>query len=119
MDESQNPFKAVLVQYAEISDPTVIKSNELVQPVEFALHQNYPNPFNPKTIINYELPMTNDVKLTIYNLTGQKVATLISETQNAGVYQVEWNATNLASGIYYYQLKAWNFHEIKKMVLVK
>ena len=118
--DSENPFKAVLVQYAEISDPTTaIETNDLINLTDFTLHQNYPNPFNPKTIINYELPITNDVELTIYNLMGQKVETLVSAKQNAGVYRVEWDASDLSSGIYTYRLTAGNFHKIKKMVLVK
>jgi len=88
-------------------------------PENFALKQNYPNPFNPKTIINYELPITNDVELNIYNLLGQKIVTLVSERQNAGYYEVEWNASGFASGIYYYMIKAGHFQTIKKMVLMK
>ena len=75
-------------------------------PVKFSLHQNYPNPFNPKTIINYELQITNDINLSIYNVRGQKVATLVSEKQIVGYHQVEWDASGFANGIYYYELKA-------------
>jgi len=67
----------------------------------FTLHQNYPNPFNPRTIINYELPITNYVDLSIYNLLGQKVVTLISKIEVAGYHQVEWNANGIPSGVYY------------------
>jgi len=96
-------------------------SNEDVEtlPKEFALKQNYPNPFNPGTMINYQLPMTNDVVLSIYNLLGQKVATLVSGRQAAGYYQVEWNASGFASGIYYYRLIAGEFFEMKKMVILR
>ena len=75
--------------------------------LRFRLSQNYPNPFNPKTIINYELParsegglMMNDVELSVYNLLGQKVATLVSERQEAGYHQVEWDGSGFASGVY-------------------
>jgi len=85
----------------------------------FSLKQNYPNPFNPTTIINYELPITNDVELSIYNLLGQKVVTLVSEKQKAGHHQVEWDASGFASGIYYYKIKAGNFVETRKMVYLK
>jgi len=88
-------------------------------PFKFTLKQNYPNPFNPKTIINYELPITNDVDLSIYNLLGQKVVTLVSEKQKAGYHQVEWNASGFASGIYYYSIKAGEFQDVKKMVLLR
>jgi len=117
-DPIPSTFKAMLVQYRDLSS-LAVEPNEAKIAVKFALHQNYPNPFNPKTIINYELPITNDVELTIYNLTGQKVATLVSEKQHAGSYQVEWNASDFGSGIYIYRLTAGNSHEIKKMVLVK
>jgi hypothetical protein len=88
-------------------------------PTSFTLFQNYPNPFNPITIISYELRMTNDVDLSIYNVLGQKVATMISKKQSAGSYQVEWNAGGFASGVYYYVLKAGEFRDVKKMVLIR
>ena len=94
-------------------------SDEFVNPKEFSLSQNYPNPFNPKTIINYELQMTNEVELSIYNLLGQKVATLVSGRRVAGQHQVEWDATRFSSGIYFYRLKTENGHMIKKMQLIK
>jgi hypothetical protein len=88
-------------------------------PLSYNLSQNYPNPFNPRTIINYELRMTNDVELNIYNLLGQKITTLVSNKQQAGKYSVEWDASELASGIYYYELRTSNFRDVKKMVLMK
>jgi photosystem II stability/assembly factor-like uncharacterized protein len=86
---------------------------------EFKLLQNYPNPFNPSAIINYELPITNDVELTIYNLLGEEVAVLVSERQSPGNYQTEWNASGFAGGIYYYTLKAGEFQQVKKMILLR
>jgi hypothetical protein len=88
-------------------------------PKKYELYQNYPNPFNPMTIINYELPITNKVELYIYNLLGQRVATLVSKKQNAGVYNVEWDGSEFPSGIYYYRIKAGNFVDVKKMILLK
>jgi PKD repeat protein len=88
-------------------------------PEQFKLWQNYPNPFNPKTIINYEFPITNSVDLTIYDMLGQKVETLVSEKQAAGHHQVEWNAENLPSGVYYYMIKSGDFRDVKKMILLK
>jgi hypothetical protein len=82
-------------------------------------HQNYPNPFNPKTIINYELPITNYVDISIYNLLGQKVATLVNERQQAGFHQVEWDASRFSSGVYYYRLEVGQFQEVKKMILLR
>ena len=86
---------------------------------EFKLKQNYPNPFNSKTIINYELQITNDIDLSIYNVLGQKVATLVSGKQTAGAHQVEWDAGYLSSGIYYYAIRAGEFQVVKKMMLIK
>jgi C-terminal processing protease CtpA/Prc len=90
------------------------------------LHQNYPNPFNPKTIINYELPITKYVELSIYNLLGQKVATLVSQKQKAGSHQVEWDASGFGSGVYYYRIEVVDparrtseFVDVKKMILIK
>ena len=88
-------------------------------PQEFTLFQNYPNPFNPTTMINYQLPITSKVELSIYNLLGQKVTTLVSKKQVAGTYRIEWNAESLLSGIYLYQLKAGDFTETRKLVLQK
>jgi len=88
-------------------------------PARFYLGQNYPNPFNPKTVISYQLPAVSKVELSIYNLLGQKVATLVSAKQSVGIYNVEWNATGFSSGVYLYMLKTKEFTQVKKMLLVK
>jgi hypothetical protein len=88
-------------------------------PATFGMDQNYPNPFNPTTIINYGIPITNDVELSIFNLLGQKIVTLVSEKKNAGYHQIEWDASGFANGIYYYQIKAGEFHDVKKMILLR
>jgi hypothetical protein len=98
---------------------TSIKDPNKKTPIEYHLADNFPNPFNPRTIINYELPITNYVDLSIYNNLGQKILTLVDKQQKAGYYQVEWDATNYASGIYYYRLKAGDFHDVKKMILFR
>ena len=111
---------ALLVQYAEISDPTAIGSDDLVLLNEFALHQNYPNPFNPTTVIGYQLSAVSEVELSVYNLTGQKVAALVSEKQNAGFHQVEWDASSFASGVFFYQLRTISgFVQTRKLMLIK
>ena len=113
-------FENQLFNMYPVDQSLIISENNSVQkPNNFILHQNYPNPFNPKTIISYELPSSNDVQLNIYNLVGQKIATLVSEKQEPGKYQVEWNAIGLSSGIYYYYLKSGEYQEVKKMILVK
>ena len=94
-------------------------SEETLTPNAFRLHQNFPNPFNPITKINYELPITNYVNLSIYNIMGQNIVTLISEKQQAGMHQVEWDASGFSSGVYYYRLNTGQFVDIKKMILLK
>jgi Zn-dependent metalloprotease len=89
-------------------------------PAQFTLSQNFPNPFNPTTIINFELPITNNVELSIYNLVGQKVATLVNEQKKAGSHQVEWDASKFSSGVYYYILRTnLGFVQTRKMVLLR
>jgi M6 family metalloprotease-like protein len=94
--------------------------NELLNiPIKYALHQNYPNPFNPTTIIKYDLPNTSDVSLIIYDILGRKVKELVNTKQQTGRYEIKFNASNLASGIYIYQLIADNYISSKKMILLK
>jgi hypothetical protein len=98
---------------------TSVNEKQHAKPTVFFLEQNYPNPFNPKTVIRYQLSAVSDVQLSIYNTLGEKVADLVSKKQAAGFYTVEWEAGNLPSGIYYYHLKAGNFQDVKKMMLLK
>ena len=88
-------------------------------PSKFSLSQNYPNPFNPSTKINYELPKDNFVSLKIYDMTGKEVVSLVNEMKVAGYYTVNFNGVNLSSGIYFYSIKAGEFVNTKKMLLVK
>lgn len=88
-------------------------------PLEFRLRQNYPNPFNPTTMISYDIPEFSNVRLEVYNIQGQRVATLVNEAQNAGTYTVSFNASNLSSGIYLYRLQSGEFVSVQKMILVK
>lgn len=88
-------------------------------PVSFSLSQNYPNPFNPSTKIAYALPAGTDVSLRVYNALGQEVATLVNGYRAAGSYEADFTAANLASGIYYYTLRAGQFAETKKMALIR
>ncbi len=90
-----------------------------VLPTEFALLQNYPNPFNPKTVISFTLPGASDYKLNIYNVNGQEVASFQGRAENAGSYEIEWEAGDLASGVYLYKLVAGRYTDIKKMILLK
>jgi hypothetical protein len=89
------------------------------QPRQFSLAQNYPNPFNPTTTINFTLAKASDVKLAVYNVLGQKVATLVDTRMNAGQQSVVFDASRLASGVYFYHLDAGSFNSVKKMLLMK
>ena len=91
--------------YGRLWNLTVLDQRSLSIPEQFSLHQNYPNPFNPITTIQYELPQRSDVQITIYNLLGRKVTTLLSETQDAGYKSVIWDASNVTSGMYFYQIR--------------
>ncbi|MFZ5980430.1 MAG: T9SS type A sorting domain-containing protein [Candidatus Zixiibacteriota bacterium] len=97
-------------------DAAQVTSNLL--PAEFALEQNYPNPFNPTTTIQFSLKERADFVLTIYNVTGQVVESFAGSNE-AGTYEIEWNASNVASGVYFYRLTTGNYTETKKMVLLK
>ncbi|MBN2425457.1 MAG: T9SS type A sorting domain-containing protein [Calditrichaceae bacterium] len=89
-------------------------------PPDFVLQQNYPNPFNPKTIIRYSLPVNSFLDLSVYNILGQKVATLVSAKQPAGKYEVQWDAGGFASGVYLYKLSVNSrYVYTKKLVLLK
>lgn len=115
-------FKLELIEYyvqLSVDDNTATGV-----PIHFSLRQNYPNPFNPVTTIQYELPQRSDVQITIFDLLGRKVTTLVSETQDAGYKSVLWDATNdqgqpVSAGVYFYQVKAGDFVQTRKMVVLK
>ncbi len=88
-------------------------------PEKFRLEQNYPNPFNPSTQITYSLPIGTRVRLSVYNTLGQEVATLVDGFKDAGTYTAEFKATSLSSGVYFYSIKAGQFSDTKKLLLVK
>ncbi|RPI18771.1 MAG: T9SS C-terminal target domain-containing protein [Ignavibacteriae bacterium] len=94
-------------------------TNQNNTPYNFSLEQNYPNPFNPKTIISYQLPMSNYVKLIVIDIQGREIHTLVNERQNAGSYEVEWNASDYPSGIYFYKLTYGDLSMTRKMILIK
>ena len=97
-------------------------SNEVeveLTPSEFALYQNYPNPFNPITNIKFDIPKTAKINLIVYNLLGEKIATLLDEDKEAGFYDVKFDASSFSSGIYIYKLTAGDFIQTKKMTFIK
>lgn len=89
------------------------------QPRKFSLHQNYPNPFNPSTVVRYQIPKSSSVQLAVFNMLGERIATLVNRQQPAGSYEASFDASKLSSGIYIYRIRAGNFSEIKKMMLIK
>ena len=102
-----------------VYEPPVVAGMVGFLPDKFALHQNYPNPFNPITTIQYELPQRSEVEITIFDLLGKKVTTLVTETQEAGYKSIQWNATTVPSGMYLYQIRAREFVQTRKMVVLK
>lgn len=92
---------------------------DVVSPSKFELAQNYPNPFNPTTLISFTIPQSGNVKLSVYNLLGQEISTLVNEYREAGTYDVEFNAVNLNSGVYLYKLESNGLTLTKKMTLLK
>ena len=96
-----------------------IYSDHKVGNQDFFLYQNYPNPFNPKTVIKYELPFPIKIDLSIYDIIGHKVETLVSTIQKAGIHKIEWDASEFSSGVYFYQLRTKYVSKSGKMLLIK
>jgi hypothetical protein len=97
---------------------TGVEEEEL-KPLSYKLGQNYPNPFNPNTQIKYSVPRSSQVTLKIFNTLGEEIETLVNEEKTVGTYESNWNAANLPSGVYFYQLRASDFVQTKKMILLK
>ena len=88
-------------------------------PDKFDISQNYPNPFNPSTTIKFQVPSSGIVSLKVYDVLGKEVATLVNEEKPAGSYEINFNASQLSSGIYFYKIQAGSFIQTKKMILLK
>jgi hypothetical protein len=99
--------------------PTGIKKTSQEAPLSFALKQNSPNPFNPKTTISYSVPVNGIVSLKVYDCQGKEVASVIQEKKSPGTYSAPFDGTALASGLYWYSLKANGLTKIKRMLLLK
>ncbi len=107
------------IEFRGMGGAAKIASNDAPIPEKFSLSQNYPNPFNATTIIEYQLPEVSFVDLSIYNILGQRVVTLVDGMQEAGWHSIEWNAAGVASGIYFYRIQASEFRDSKRMLLIK
>jgi len=113
-----NPTDRITLDFTATTIPTsVVNENPVVD--NFYLAQNYPNPFNPSTKINYGLKKSGNVEITVYNILGNKVATLVNGIKSAGNHSVSFDASNLSSGIYFYKIVAGDFIQTKKMILEK
>jgi len=98
---------------------TGLRESNSQLPLEYALYQNYPNPFNPSTTVRYDLPMATFVTLTIYDVLGRQISTIIEEEKPAGAYQVNIYVPNLPSGVYFYRFQARDYVKTKKFVLLR
>lgn len=101
------------------SQSVSVKKEEGVIPADYMLHQNYPNPFNPSTNIKFSIPETGFIRLAVYDMLGREVSVLLNEVKQTGQYTVEFNASNLPSGIYFYRITTDKFSDVKKLVLMK
>ena len=99
--------------------PTTGIENDFNNATEFTLEQNYPNPFNPSTTIKFSVPESSNTIIKVYNTVGSEVATLLNEVKQPGTYEVDFNASDLSSGAYFYSIQTDNFREVKKMILLK
>jgi hypothetical protein len=117
-----NPAFAFAILKAAIEEMGGVVSVDYPEsgiPQEYQLSQNYPNPFNPSTTIEFTLPVQSDVSVTIYDALGNELEVLFSGSKSAGTHSLNWNASNYASGIYFYRLNASEFNQVKKMLLLK
>ncbi|NWG27526.1 MAG: T9SS type A sorting domain-containing protein [Ignavibacteriaceae bacterium] len=111
-------FTTASIIEAELAPASAEQINNVI-PKNFQLDQNYPNPFNPSTKIRYSIPEASFASIKVYDMLGKELAILVNEEQSAGNYEVDFNAAGLSSGIYFYQLQAGNFVEMRKMILLR
>ncbi len=111
-----NPYGLKITGSATISS---VPGEENISPDKFYLSQNYPNPFNPSTTIAYSIPRAGNVSVKVYDVLGNEISTLVNKEQTGGTYKVDFDASKLTSGIYFYQLTSGSFQQIKKMLLIK
>ena len=122
-DFNKDGTPSIRVERPEFENVTValsgVASTKSELPTDYALEQNYPNPFNPSTEISFDLPNAGHVELSVFNILGQKVATLIDEQREAGHHVATFNADQFSSGVYFYRIAAADFSATKKMLLLK
>ncbi|MBK7632119.1 MAG: T9SS type A sorting domain-containing protein [Ignavibacteriales bacterium] len=116
-DEKRNIFLSKVISF--FNSPVNISENLISEPESFELYQNYPNPFNPTTTIKFNLPEAGMVKLTLYNILGQHIRTLVNEFKESGVHTINLDASELNSGMYIYKIESGSYTQTRKMTLVK
>jgi hypothetical protein len=104
--------------WGHLKTPTKNEDEDNI-PVGYSLEQNYPNPFNPSTKISFSLPQNTQLKMTVYNVIGEQIATLFDGEMTAGIHQIEFNAEGLSSGIYFYRVETAAYSQTKKMILMR
>ena len=114
-----NPPSYGYLQKYQVDKVLGVQERKDLTPSDFRLEQNYPNPFNPTTRIRFEVPKQGLVRLAVYDALGREVKLLIQEIKSAGVYETDFDAENLPSGVYFYRLNSGNFTETRKMMFVK
>jgi hypothetical protein len=117
--ETEGQRIAKVIHMSGFTDSIYVHVDDSRQTMEFALSQNYPNPFNPVSKIKYSLRHSSIVKLKVFDILGNEISTLVNTEQPAGNYEVEFNGSDLASGIYFYRLSAGEYTSVKKMLLLK
>ncbi len=119
LKSNQGPFASIWE--VEMYGTDDVTSNQTTPPIleAFELTQNYPNPFNPSTKIKYSVPQSSNVDIKVFDILGNEIETLVDEEKPVGTYEITWYAEQLPSGVYFYQIRAGDFVETKKMLLLK
>lgn len=119
VNDNFNEGAAILLDLVQVTAPVGVSNNNNEIPVAYRLEQNYPNPFNPSTLIGYSIPFPGNVKLVVYDILGNEIATVINEYRPAGNYEIRFDASGLSSGIYFYTVSSGSFSDTKKMMVLK
>ena len=116
-----NLIQEITTSETHIVDNSLVSVNQVSSniPDEFRIFQNYPNPFNPATNIKFDVPKNSNIKLTVFDITGKELETLLNDNLSAGSYEFKWDATQYSSGIYFYRIQSQDFVETRRMLLVK
>ena len=119
LTQLQEAADAAKAKWLQILNPVSVEETDPTIPLTFGLEQNFPNPFNPSTTIGFRVAREEFVRITVFDMLGRQVATLVDEMKTPGLYQVRWDARSLSSGIYHYRLRAGTFVETRKLVLMR